>query len=290
VSILDRWRRPGVVACVVASLTISACGSTGGDDRGGTAASSTTPTSSAAGRPQPVSLPDGSWRPAPGLRWEVRYQGEVDPSLDVDVWDVDLDDTSEADIDRLHDAGRKVVCYFSAGSYEDWRGDADRFPKRVVGAAYAGWPGEWWIDLRDPAVRPIMEARLDRARTKGCDGVDPDNVNGFENPTGFALTQRDQLRYDRWVFDQAHRRGLATSLKNDLPQVDALVDWVDFQVNEECIANDECAPLRRFIRDGKPVVGLEYEGDAEPVCAEARRLGFDTLLKHRDLDAWRVAC
>ena len=226
----------------------------------------------------------------PGLRWEVRYQGEVDPSLDVDVWDVDLDDTSAVDIDRLHAAGRKVVCYFSAGSYEEWRDDADRFPKQVVGRAYAGWPGEWWIDVRDPAVRPIMEARLDRAKAKGCDGVDPDNVNGFENPTGFPLTAAGQLRYDRWLFDQAHRRGLATSLKNDLPQVDALVDWVDFQVNEECIANDECAPLRRFIRDGKPVVGLEYEGNRESVCAEARRLGFDTLLKHVELDAWRVAC
>ena len=70
----------------------------------------------------------------------------------------------------------------------------------------------------------------------------------------------------------------------------ALVDWADFQVNEECIANDECAPLRRFIRAGKPVVGLEYEGDPESVCPEARRLGFDTLIKRRDLNASRAAC
>jgi hypothetical protein len=220
----------------------------------------------------------------------VRYEGKVDPSLDVDVWDVDLDDTSRADIARLHRAGRKVVCYLSAGSYESWRDDAGRFPKRVVGRAYAGWPGEWWIDVRDRAVRPIMVARLDRARAKGSDGVDPDNVNGFENRTGFPLTQADQLRYDRWLFDEAHRRGLATSLKNDLPQVAALAEWVDFQVNEECIANHECGPLRRFVRSGKPVVDIEYQGDPTSVCAEAHRRGFDTLIKHRDLDAHRVTC
>ncbi len=38
-----------------------------------------------------------------------------------------------------------------------------------------------------------MEARLGLATRKGCDGVDLDNVNGYDNDTGFPLTYDDQI-------------------------------------------------------------------------------------------------
>ena len=34
----------------------------------------------------------------------------------------------------LHREGRKVICYLSTGAWEDWRPDAKKFPKSVIGA------------------------------------------------------------------------------------------------------------------------------------------------------------
>ena len=40
-----------------------------------------------------------------------------------------------------------------------------------------------------------MQSRLDRAVTKGCDGVDPDNIDGYEKPTRIMLTEDDAIKY-----------------------------------------------------------------------------------------------
>jgi hypothetical protein len=43
-----------------------------------------------------------------------------------------------------------------------------------------GWD-EYWLDLRTPAcltnIKAIQEARMRKFQQKGCDGVDPDNVD-----------------------------------------------------------------------------------------------------------------
>lgn len=57
------------------------------------------------------------------------------------MYDVDGFETSQADVDAMHAAGIKVVCYLSAGTYERYRPDADQFPATLLGAKN-GWPGE----------------------------------------------------------------------------------------------------------------------------------------------------
>ena len=49
----------------------------------------------------------------------------------------------------------------------------------------------------------IILDRLDVARAKGCDGVEPDNVDGYANKTGFDLTKDDQLRFNRFLAVEA---------------------------------------------------------------------------------------
>lgn len=61
------------------------------------------------------------WRPAPGTTtWQWQLQGRIDTSFDVDMYDIDLFDTPASTIRQLQRDGRTVICYFSAGSYEDW--------------------------------------------------------------------------------------------------------------------------------------------------------------------------
>ena len=49
---------------------------------------------------------------------------------------------------------------------------------------------------RIDVLGPIMESRLDMCEEKGFDGVEPDNVDGYLNDTGFPLTKEDQLSYN----------------------------------------------------------------------------------------------
>ena len=231
------------------------------------------------------------WRPSPGTSWQIQLSEPVDPSVDAQVYDLDLFDTPQQVIDQLHAQRRKVICYFSAGSWENWRPDADRFPSEVLGRVLEGWPDEKWLDVRRlDLLDPLMQARLDLAVQKGCDGVDPDNVDGYANKSGFSLSGEDQLAYNRWLAGQAHSRGLSVGLKNDLGQIPELLSHFDWAINEQCFQYEECELLLPFVQSGKPVFGIEYELAQADFCPLATAMNFDFLKKRLELDAWRVPC
>ena len=205
---------------------------------------------------------------------------------------------SRSEIADLQSDGRRVICYFSAGSSEDWRADSGAFGESVQGKPLDGWEGERWLDIRSDAVLDVMVARLDLAQRKGCDGVEPDNVQSFDNDTGFDLTEADQLAYNRALAYAAHDRGLAIGLKNAAELIPELIGHFDFSVNEECNDYDECAPYEAFIAEGKPVFNAEYadryvtDPDARArLCADSAAAGFSTLVLTVELDgAFRIAC
>jgi hypothetical protein len=221
----------------------------------------------------------------------------VSATADVAMVDADLFDLPQGTIDGLNAEGVVVICYFSAGSHEDWRPDAGDFPTGAIGDPLDGWPGERWIDHRDPELRDVMVARLDLAAEKGCDGVEPDNVDGYANASGFDLSAADQLDYNLFLAYEAHGRGLSIGLKNDLDQVPELVEHFNWALNEECQSYNECDLLDPFLDAGKAVFHVEYvdtEGEgaaaAQSVCPPALAKGFSTLVKTWDLDAWGIAC
>jgi hypothetical protein len=154
-----------------------------------------------------------------------------------------------------------------------------------------GWPGEKWLDISYlDLLTSIMEARLDLAIEKGCDGVDPDNVNGYMNDTGFPLSASDQLTYNIFLSNAAHSRGLAIGLKNDIEQILELLPYFDWMLNEECFTYQECVMLLSFIQAGKPVFVIEYELSPEEFCPQANQMGFNALHKHWELDAYYIDC
>ena len=242
--------------------------------------------------PPPPPPPSTIWRPAPGTTWQWQLSGTLDPSLPVAVYDVDLYETSAAQISALRASGKKVICYFSAGSYEPGRPDSASFPAAVKGRVMDGWPDERWLDIRASAVRELMAARIALAQTKGCDAVEPDNVDGFDNDTGFALTAAHQVAFNRFLAQTAHARGLSIGLKNAMAIIPELVGDFDWALNEECFTYEECAAMTPFIAAGKAVFHAEYVAASRTaaVCAVTRPLGLSTIIKRLDLDAWRATC
>lgn len=115
------------------------------------------------------------------------------------VWDIVLDSSSVTlsalksasgtviDIDMFDNVSKikelaktkQVICYFSAGTREDWRDDADDFKAANYGKAMEDWKGENWVDVKSTNVRAIMKKRIEFAAKNGCTAVDPDNVDGY---------------------------------------------------------------------------------------------------------------
>src|SRR6185295_15963333 len=129
------------------------------------------------------------WSPPVGTPWQWQLDKPLDFSVDVPVYDVDAFETTAHQVKRLHNLGRHVVCYVNAGAWERFRSDKDKFPASVLGRDLDGWPGERWLDIRHiDLLRPIMKALIAKCAHKGFDAVEPDNVDGYQNKSGFSLT------------------------------------------------------------------------------------------------------
>lgn len=236
----------------------------------------------------------------------------------VDVYDVDLIEASARDIATLKRNGKKVICYFSAGSYEKWRPDASKFNQTDLGKGLAKgtsakdgyWPGEKWLNIRSSAVMDIMTARIQLAKDKGCDAVDPDNTdgynadtpksNGFKPTTGFSLTQNDAITYITKLANAAHIRGLAIGLKNSLAIVNKVSSLVEFAVNEQCVSYNECSSYQQFLALKKPVFHVEYPGSDDfstiskdmitKCCASGGVSAISSIIKGPSLAAKAIFC
>ncbi|MEW6717549.1 MAG: endo alpha-1,4 polygalactosaminidase [Chloroflexota bacterium] len=236
-----------------------------------------------------------------GIRGKVslqRYKLLADSStgslFEADVYDLDLFDTDASMVAALQAQGYRVICYISVGSWEDWRPDAGQFPPEVIGNDYEGWPGEKWLDIRSlEKLAPILRARLDLCAAKGFDAVEPDNMDGFTNDTGFPLTAADQLRFNIWLAEEAHQRGLSIGLKNDPDQAAELEPYFDWALTEDCFADGWCEQMLPFIEAGKAVLAAEYTDTGVSlgeICPLAAQMQFSVILKNRDLDAYRATC
>jgi len=229
------------------------------------------------------------WSPAPGTTWQLQLTGTVDTSLDVQFFDIDMFDNDASTIEELHRAGKAVSCYFST-QYEDWRPDSDQFSSDILGAALDDWPGENWVDIRSSKLRDILTARMDIAVQKGCDAVDLDNVDEYQAPNGLGLTAADQLEFNIYLAEQAHARGLSVGLKNDLDQIEQLVSYFDWSLNEQCNEYGECDMLSPFVEAGKAVFGVEYDVQPNQFCPAMKTAQFSFLKKTLDLGADITQC
>ena len=231
------------------------------------------------------------WKPAPQTSWQWQLTGTVDLTVDAEMYDIDLFNNDASVVAALHSRNRKAVCYVSVGTFEDWRADAAKFPESVKGKTLSGFPNEKWLDIRQlDVLGPIMDARLDQCKAKGFDGVEPDNVDGYTNKSGFPLTAQDQIKFNTYIANSAHARGLSVGLKNDIDQIAQLASTFDWALNEQCFEYQECGGYKAFTSLGKAVFQVEYKLDPAQFCTSANSMNLNSLRKNLVLDAYRVPC
>lgn len=234
----------------------------------------------------------------PGTSWQWQLSGAIDLSVDAAVYDVDpfSPDTQPDIVAQLHARNRRIICYFDT-AYEPGRVDSAAL-EPYKGNPMEGWPGQFWVDFRQPAVRAVMQKRIERAHAMGCDAVEPDDVDVLGNDPGFPITAADQLAFLHFLADAAHANNMAVGLKNNVEQVPQLVTAFDFAVNEQCAMYDECDAYQPFIAANKAVFNTEYTATetgslaakANEVCAAQNARNFDSLVKHLALGPERFAC
>ncbi|OJU83381.1 MAG: hypothetical protein BGO11_03440 [Solirubrobacterales bacterium 70-9] len=225
------------------------------------------------------------WHPRPTTAaWQWELQGKFELTPGASVYEIDGFEYPSSDVKAIHRSGAKAICYLDVGSWEEYRPDASQFPRSSLGAVYEGYPEERWLDIAHyKKFAPIMEKRIAMCAHKGFDAVEPDNVNGWENKSGFRLTAAQQLRYNRWIASQVHQRGMAVALKNDSRQVRQLVGNFDFAVVEECFQYEECDRFKPFVAAGKAVFEAEYELPTSKFCPQAQALDFAAIRKDVEL-------
>ena len=269
-------------------------------------------TSALAALPAPTSCA-GCWQPPVGARLQYQLQGvaayastgginvditavpaEGGSAVAPEIFDIDLyvdsavngriDEMNTAATSAIHAKGARAICYLDAGTWENWRPDANQYPSVVLGRRN-GWPGERWVDIRRiDILGPILAARAQKCVQAGFDAIEWDNVDGYQNRSGFPLTANDQLQFNAYLANLAHGVGLAVGLKNDVGQLSTLKPYFDFAMNEQCFQYNECnypAPgLPDWTASGKAVFNVEYRSLQ---CARADAWQFGSILKNTAL-------
>ena len=248
------------------------------------------------------------WQPSIGTKWDYRLGTTSISNISdgIKVLGVDLFDVKKTQIDTLHSKGIKAICYFSAGTAENWRSDYKSFAKSDIGKGLKDWKGEKYVNIRNSTVRTIMTQRIDMAVTKGCDGIDPDNVDIYTNANGIIpkLTAADGASYVNYLADYAKSKGLSVGLKNAPEIINSVISNMQWAVVEECHTEGNCASYQPFIAAGKPVFNVEYPTKSDKVqskvlssklpkyCADSTNISksFSIILKKLDLDSWIQFC
>ena len=233
-----------------------------------------------------------------GTPSETAMDNETGPK----VYDFDYQHSDAAQIARIKAKGIKVICYFSAGTDEDWRPDHAQFKAGETFGQLPGWAGELIVDTRSANVRNIMYNRIQTMSNLGCDGIEPDNIDAYTNSSTTPLNETTTLDYMQYLVDTSHSFNMAVGLKNasdyvtkKLPNGQSVVSAFDFALVEECYQYQECDNYKPFIAADKAVFIVEYKGTASAwaagaSCKDANSKNFDAYLMNLDLSGPRTPC
>jgi hypothetical protein len=182
--------------------------------------------------------------------WQLSNSGPNLVYRSVDMFDIDGFNNDANVVAGIHARpGRtlsqeKAICYLSLGSWENFRSDALSWPAPAIGLPLGGYPNERWVDVRQlSALAPVIDSRLKQCADKGFDGVEVDNIDGWDgNRTGFPLTAADGQAWLTFIANRAHLLNLFVLWKNDPLLASFGVRYFDGALSEQCYSFKECTP------------------------------------------------
>jgi hypothetical protein len=253
------------------------------------------------------------------------YDQQLPPSNIADVWGLDGQLISRETVQRLKSEGKYLICYINVGTWDpgkvdvqDWMElDADKHPipgagiypydDFKIGNALGNEPiwgnrydveafnDEFWWNIFHPAVKAIIDQRIDNCANKGFDVLEPDNIDShiYEDdtglpvdPSGFGRSEDDIIEFNKELANRVHAKSLKIFQKNGSDLVPGLVDTYDGAITEGCLANDECLEFQPYVQREKPVYAIEYmdelsQDDFKAMACDSASLPYSYVLKDR---------
>lgn len=219
------------------------------------------------------------------------YDGSI---LNPVVYDIDGFDNTAATVTTLHAMGKKVVCYIEVGAAENYRSDYAQFTAAMLGNKMPGYAAEKYIDIRNPGVVKIIEARIAMCASKGFDAIEPDIDESYGSKTGFPLTKAIEEAYMTTLATYAHGLGIAMWGKNPDDTGDSyaadMVNVFDAILTEECNQYKSCTLLNTYLGK-KPVFNAEYALATAKFCpTDNGRVGWAGVKFPEALSGKRSPC
>ena len=212
--------------------------------------------------------------------------------------------------------GATVLCYFSIGEAENYRGYWQtrwkNDPPPFLLTENPRWKGNFRVRYWDAAWQKIMLAELDRIVEAGFDGVFLDIVDGFEyfeaearreqavNPATGRTYRADMVQWVIRLAERARKRkaDFRIFIQNGeaLLADSALLRTIDGLVVEDLFSNGKSMQSSAEIRErlryihlaqsgGKTCFAVEYlpAGRKKQIQEQAARFHLDLLVTDRDL-------
>jgi hypothetical protein len=149
-----------------------------------------------------------------------------------------------------------------------------------------GWR-EWWFNLAGACATSVaqsLDTRFQLAQAKGCDAVEIDNIDAYDNATGWTITQADENAFVLQLAQVAHSHCMGILFKNsggllaNSQYVAGIVSAFDGSLNEQCQQYNECNLYSPFIKAGKAAWNAEYTTLNCGAPAGMKTLGYDSTL------------
>lgn len=237
--------------------------------------------------------------PLPSAVWDWQLSEAIVVPENIKVFGADPDNVTNKQILALNAQGIYTICYVSVGTLENWRSDVNMFydknifKRSVVGKRYGDWPDEFFLDIRNPNLLFIMQKRFLDCALKGFQAIEPDNMDVYQNASGFDITATQSINYIKQLISAAHAVNLEIGQKNVPELTDQLVGMMDFVITESCFQDNWCEDVLPYIAAGKPVFDAEYDDreiDFKAACAFAKKHKISMILKDRELTKQYKAC
>ena len=238
------------------------------------------------------------WKPKPGVSfdWNLNNPNKID-SVITEIIDVDAFETSAETVATLHLEGKKVIAYVSVGTIEKSRPDLGLLPSEIVGKVYPEWPDEKWLNIHEiDKMKPWLISRFEMIKRKGFDAIEPDNLDGYGNVTGFDISLDDTKLFCNYIIDLAHSLGLGIGQKN-MPELTLIYcSKFDWALTEDAFQQGWQQEMLPYINKNKPVFAVEYTDKTSQnnfvtqVCPVASSMRYSCILKNRMLDKWIYFC
>jgi endo-alpha-1,4-polygalactosaminidase (GH114 family) len=238
------------------------------------------------------------WRPKAGLTFDWNLKNiNTNDLFDAQVVDVDAFETTAETVKSLHAQGKKVIAYVSVGTLEKNRPDSDLLGSGLIGKVYPEWPDEKWLDIRQISkLKPFFVSRFNMIKKKGFDAIEPDNLDGYNNDTGFNISLKETMLFCDYIIDLAHSFGLGIGQKN-MPELTILYSKkFDWALIEDAFNQGWQKEMIPYINVNKPVFAVEYTDNIDQkqfeqvICPQSQLFKYNVILKNRMLDKWIYSC